>query len=168
MSQIDDRELHGGEHARAKQLVDRHHVEGLASRDRAWLDAHLLNCSACAAFALSTEEALRTMRTAPVAFPTGLAARTQFRVHLRAQQLREREPRRLAVWAVAGMSWLLGVATAPYVWQVFAWTGERLHVPKLAWELGFGLWWLIPALIAGAILAVENPRQRFSDSLHGP
>jgi hypothetical protein len=32
------------------------------------------------------------------------------------------------------------------------------------WELGFGLWWLIPALIAGAILFAESPRQSFLGS----
>jgi len=164
MNYENEQAMPANEHARAKRLIDQHHVEGLAAQERAWLDAHLQDCGDCAAFAHSTEEALRAMRTAAIPFPAGLASRTQFRVHLRAQQFLEREPRRLAVWAVAGMSWVLGIATAPYVWQLFSWVGERLHVPKLVWELGFGLWWLIPASIAGAILLVENPRDRFSDA----
>jgi hypothetical protein len=53
------------------------------------------------------------------------------------------------------------------VWQLFAWMGERLHIPKLVWELGFGLWWLIPALIAGAILLMEGPRQKVSSGWTG-
>jgi len=151
-------------HARAKQLIDQHHVEGLAAQDREWLDAHLQDCAECAAVAQSTESALRALRTKAIPFPAGLASRTQFRVHLRAQQLEERAPRSLAVWAIAGVSWALGIATAPYVWQLFAFMGERLHVPKLAWELGFGLWWLIPALIAGAILLMDSPRRKFSSA----
>ena len=157
----------GDIHARAQQLIDQHHVEGLAPQDREWLDAHLQNCADCSGKARSTETALRTLRTVSIPFPSGLASRTQFRVHLRAQQLQEREPRSLAVWAIAGVSWALGIATAPYVWQLFAWMGERLHIPKLVWELGFGLWWLIPALIAGAILLMEGPRQKVSSGWTG-
>jgi hypothetical protein len=149
-------------HARAKQLIDQHHVEGLAGQEREWLEAHLQDCGDCAAVAQATEKALGALRTDVIPFPAGLASRTQFRVRLRAQQLEERAPRSLAVWAIAGVSWALGIATAPYVWQLFAWAGERLHVPKLAWELGFGLWWLIPALIAGVILLMDSPRQKFS------
>jgi len=154
-------------HARAKQLIDQHHVEELSELEREWLDAHLQECVECADVAESTENALRTLRSTAIPFPSGLASRTQFRVRLRAQQLEERAPRRLAIWAIAGVSWALGIATAPYVWQLFAWGGERLHVPKLAWELGFGLWWLIPALIAGAILLAESPRQKFSGGWSG-
>ena len=151
-------------HVRARQLIDQHHVEGLAAKEREWLDGHLQNCAECSDVAQSTESALRTLRSVSIPFPSGLASRTQFRVRLRAQELQEREPRSLAVWAIAGVSWALGIATAPYVWQLFAWTGERLHVPKLALELGFGLWWLIPALIAGGILLVESPRRKFTGS----
>lgn len=162
-----DRNLNNREiHARAQQFIVQHHVEGLGPKDRAWLDAHLQECSECSNVAQSTEAALRALRTTSVPFPAGLASRTQFRVRLRAQQLQEREPRSIAVWAIAGVSWALGIATAPYIWQLFAWIGDRLHVPKLVWELGFGLWWLIPALIAGAILLVENPRKKFNGLNH--
>jgi predicted anti-sigma-YlaC factor YlaD len=149
-------------HARAKQLIDQHHVEGLGAQDRERLDAHLQDCAECSALAQATENALRALRTETIPFPSGLASRTQFRIHLRAQQLDERAPRSLAVWAVAGVSWALGIATAPYVWQGFAWMGERLHVPKLALQLGFGLWWLIPAMIAGGILLLESPRRKLN------
>jgi len=52
----------------------------------------------------------------------------------------------------------LGIATAPYVWRAFEWAGERLGVPRLVWEMGFGLWWTIPALIAAAVVLMENLR----------
>lgn len=149
-------------HARAQRLIDRHHVEGLPAKERAWLDEHLQECGECAAIAQDTENALRALRTETIPFPSGLASRTQFRVRLRAQQLEERAPRSLAIWAIAGVSWALGIATSPYVWQLFAWMGERLHVPKLAWELGFGLWWLIPALIAGGIVLADSSRRTFN------
>jgi hypothetical protein len=148
-------------HERAQMLIDQHHVEGLDAKQREWLDGHLQECGECAAIAQSTENGLRALRTEAIPFPSGLASRTQFRVHLRAQELEERAPRSLAIWAIAGVSWALGIATSPYVWQLFSWMGARLHVPKLAWELGFGLWWLIPALIAGGILLADGSRRTF-------
>jgi hypothetical protein len=80
-------------------------------------------------------------------------------VRLRAQELREREPQRLALWLACALSWAFGIASAPYVWRLFAWIGERTGVPRLVWEVGFGLWWTIPALFAAAVLLMENSRR---------
>jgi hypothetical protein len=57
------------------------------------------------------------------------------------------------------MSWALGVASAPYVWQAFEWLGQRLGAPKLVWEIGFGLWWTIPAVVAAVVILLENAKQ---------
>ena len=59
-----------------------------------------------------------------------------------------------AVWAVAGVSWALGIATAPYVWQLFAWMGDRLHVPKLSAH------WKPPTLASSAGAGRRACRQR--------
>ena len=99
------------------------------------------------------------MRTAAVSLPAGLASRTQFRVRLRAQELREREPKRRAMWVACAVSWVFGIASAPYVWRLFQWFGELTGVPKLVWELGFGLWWTVPALFAAVVLLIENSRK---------
>ena len=48
---------------------------------------------------------------------------------------------------------------------LFAWTGERLRIPKLVWELGFGLWWLVPALVAGGILWFSNSGEKLGGEL---
>ncbi|MGC2530925.1 MAG: hypothetical protein WA639_24530, partial [Candidatus Acidiferrum sp.] len=62
------------------------------------------------------------------------------------------------LWIMCAMSWALGIATAPYVWRAFEWAGEHIGVPRLVWEMGFGLWWMIPALIAAAVVLMENAR----------
>ncbi len=90
---------------------------------------------------------------------SGLASRTQFRVRLRAQELREREPQRRALWLTCAVSWIFGVASAPYVWSLFQWFGQRTGAPKLVWELAFGLWWTLPALFVVAVLLMERVRQ---------
>ena len=36
--------------------------------------------------------------------------------------------------------------------------GEHAGLPKLAWEVGFALWWTVPALVAGAVLLAEHEK----------
>jgi len=146
-------------HARAEQLIAQERVECISQAQRDWLTAHLQDCAPCAELARQTDHALRGLRTAAIPLPSGLASRTQFRVRLRAQELREREPQRRALWLACALSWAFGIASAPYVWRLFAWFGERTGVPKLVWELGFGLWWTIPALFAAAVLLMESSRK---------
>lgn len=146
-------------HARAEKLIARDRVEGISQNEREWLDAHLHECGECSRAAEGMGNALKALRGIAVAPPRGLADRTKFRVHLRAQELREREPKRTWLWIVCAMSWGLGVASAPYVWQAFEWIGRYTGAPKLVIEFGFGLWWAIPALFAAAIVILENLRQ---------
>jgi hypothetical protein len=146
-------------HLRAQTLIAQERVEGLSPSDRDWLASHLNECESCAASARELESALRTLRTEPIPFPSGLTARTQFRVQLRAQELREREPRHRLMWITCGVSWAFGVVSAPYVWRIFEWIGQHTGAPKLVLEFGFGLWWAIPALVAAAVVLMENSRQ---------
>jgi len=146
-------------HNRALQLIAQARVEGLPESDSTWLHAHLEGCDLCAEHARQTDRALRSLRTMAIPLPTGLASRTQFRVQLRLQELREREPKRRALWTACIFSWIFGVVSAPYVWRLFQWFGERTGVPKLVWELGFGLWWTIPALFFVVVVFMEKIRQ---------
>ncbi len=146
-------------HARAQQLIAQERIEGISAADQQWLRQHLAECASCAARAGATEQALRSLRGLSIALPSGLAARTQFRVRLRAQQLRA-EPRWRMVWAACGISWAFGAATAPYVWRGLEWAGHRVGVPNIIWELGFGLWWALPAVAVAVILLMENAAGR--------
>jgi hypothetical protein len=145
-------------HARAEKLIAQERIEGISQSAREWLAAHLRECRSCALAAQQTNDALRTLRGMAIPLPRGLAERTRFRVQLRAQELREREPKRRLLWIMCAMSWGLGIATAPYVWRAFEWAGEHFGVPKLLWEMGFGLWWTIPALVAAVVVLMENVR----------
>jgi anti-sigma factor RsiW len=146
-------------HARAGHLIAQERVEGISPAERQWLEQHLHDCQTCAAQGRFTEEAVRALRAVAVPLPRSLASRAQMRVRLRAQEMREREPHLRMIWIVCGLSWALGIASAPYVWRAFAWIGEHTGAPKLVWELGFGLWWTIPALIAAVVLLLENARK---------
>ncbi len=146
-------------HARALQLIAKARVEGLANTERDWLSAHLHECEFCTEHAQQTDRALRTLRTTAVSLPADLASRTQFRVRLRAMELREREPKRRMLWLACAASWIFGIASAPYVWRLFEWFGRLTGAPRIVWEIGFGLWWTIPALFAVIVLLLENARR---------
>jgi hypothetical protein len=146
-------------HARAQQLIAKDRVEDISQTERDWLSAHLQECRGCAERARQTDQALQSIRTMAIPLPSSLASRTQFRVRLRAQELREREPKRRALWLACVTSWIFGVASAPYVWSLFQWFGQRAGAPKLVWQVGFGLWWTIPALFAVAVLLMESSRK---------
>ena len=146
-------------HTRALQLVAKARVEGLADSERDRLAAHLQDCNFCNEHARQTDRALRALRTAAISVPSDLASRTQFRLRLRAMELSQREPRRRMLWFACAASWIFGIASAPYVWRLFAWFGEVTGMPKVVWEIGFGLWWTIPAVFAAVVLLLENARQ---------
>ena len=145
-------------HTRALQLVAKGRVEGLAQLESEWLAAHLQECEFCNEHARQTDRALRSLRTAAIPLPADLAGRTQFRVRLRAMEMRDREPKRRLLWLACAASWIFGIASAPYVWRVFEWFGQLTGAPKLALEIAFGLWWTIPALFAVIVLLLEGAR----------
>jgi predicted anti-sigma-YlaC factor YlaD len=140
-------------HARAQQLIAQQRVEGISSGERAWLSAHLQECEACTALQQQTQMALSALRSMSIDLPKNLAARTQLRVRLRAEEMPSRNPVRFLLWAIAGVSWLLGLASAPLVWRGFEWAGTQLGLPRIVWQLGVAVWWLVPGIVAtGAIL----------------
>ena len=142
-------------HARAERLIAQERIEAISANDQAWLREHLAGCPQCGAHAAATEQAIRSLRGLSVELPKTLASRTQFRVRMRAQQLRG-EPRWKLVWGACGFSWAFGAATAPYVWRGLEWVGHRMGLPNFVWELGFGLWWALPAVVVAVILLMEN------------
>jgi len=137
-------------HIRAQKFFTQSLVEGLTHADQSWLDQHLRECAACARETASTQELLHAFRHVPVSVPRDLAARTQLHVRLRAQETARTSQGNFLLWVITGFSWLVGVLSAPLIWRGFAWVGSYLHVPKLAVEMGFVLWWAVPALFAVA------------------
>ena len=144
-------------HDRAESLIAKGRVEGISAAEQEWLVAHLRECTQCSASADAMQEAFRSLVTLNFSAPRGLAARTQFRVRLRAQEMRSsRQPRWRLVYLMCGASWIAGAATAPYVWHGLEWFGHRAGLPDLVWEMSFGVWWALPAIIAAAILFAES------------
>jgi hypothetical protein len=155
-------------HARAETLIAKERIEGISTAEQEWLGQHLRECTQCAERASATQQALRSLRTVSVPLPRELAARTQFRVRLRAQELQAREPRWRLIWAMCGASWVAGAATAPYVWHGLEWIGHRTGMPDIVWKMGFGVWWAVPAIVAAAILLMEGGDRSPARDVDGP
>ncbi|HJZ63323.1 MAG TPA: hypothetical protein VKD70_03325 [Candidatus Acidoferrum sp.] len=140
-------------HSRAQQLIAKQRIEGISAEDQVWLSAHLAECEACSARQSQTAQALSAFRSMNIELPKNLAARTQLRVRMRAEELPAHNPGRFLLWAIAGVSWLLGLASAPFVWRGFEWLGGELGLPRIVWQIGVALWWLVPGIVAtGAVL----------------
>jgi hypothetical protein len=143
-------------HQRAQRLVAESLVEGIAAPDQSWLAQHLRECADCSREAASAQDALQALRSVPVSVPRDLVARTQMRVRLRAQEAGESSRANMLLWVITGASWLLGVISAPLIWRGFAWFGGHFGVPRLALEMGFALWWTVPALFAVAVVLYQR------------
>ena len=153
-------------HVRAEQLIARDFVEGISESERAWLDGHLQGCRRCADVAETTGAALRSLKSTAIAVPAGLARTTQFRVRLRAREHAGFVSRRRVLWVACGISWAFGIATAPLVWQGLQTLAQRFSLSRPLPEMAFGLWWALPAIVAGAVVLAENARmQRERDAI---
>ena len=148
--------MNGDVHRKARRLAAQDRVEGIAAGDREWLDRHLERCAECSGFAGETDEALRSLRSFPVALPPELAGRTRLRVYLRVRDLQGQRSGQWAAWAACGVSWAVGIASAPYVWRGCEWLGHRVGLPSLMWKMGFALWWAVPALLVAGALLIER------------
>jgi len=146
------------DHEQARRLMDMERVEGLAAAERRWLQEHLADCEACAGWETSTEAALRLFKSAPVAVPLGLAESAKLRVRERVAELEQQRARTVALIVGCGLSWLMGVASAPLVWKACAWIGSLFDLPRIVWVLGFACWWLVPAATVGLLIAWAGSR----------
>ncbi len=151
-------------HVRAKNLMAQGCIEQLSSDDQRCLEAHLAECESCANEQRQLRESLSTLRTMHLDLPANLASRTQFRVRMRAEELYEKEPAKKFVWAIAAVSWALGIGTAPWVWRGIEWLGQETGAPKLLLQAGFVLWWSVPPLIA-AWAALSDKRMTQPDQM---
>ncbi len=141
------------DHQRALWLIDAARIEGISADDRAWLNKHLGECSRCQERERSTERALRALRPKPISISPSLVSTTQFRVRLRARELREESSRLRALVIACGLSWVMGVASAPLLWRGFEWIGQLAALPPAIWETAFFLSWLVPAAVVGGVFA---------------
>lgn len=140
-------------HQRAGRLMLERRIEPLSAADDAWMESHLVACPRCAGRAGDAERVIGALRSIPVALDPALLAATRLRVRRRADELQTRAVPTLLVWAACLLSCGWIISTTPYVWRSLEWIAGYLRIPRLIWQMGFGLWWLLPALALAALLS---------------
>ncbi len=148
------------EHRRAEELIETALAVGrgeLPGADRAWLDAHLEQCSSCAAQAAAVRNLVQALKAVPVQFSPSLVRTTQLQVRRRAHELGERRANMAMLWIACGLSWAWMLLTTPYLWRAFAWAGQRTSVPDMVWQGTFFLVWFMPASVLAVVLMVRRP-----------
>ena len=141
-------------HDEARELIAQ--GEGLPDAQQAWLRVHLSECETCRNYAEVAQGVVRSLRSLPLAADSRLVRATQMRVRFHASRLRETRER---MWLV-GMA-CLGVGlsatlTVPFLWQLFAWMGERAGVSALVWQAGFAFFFFAPALVVSVLLMARG------------
>ena len=138
-------------HERARKLMAIRRIEGISSVEETWLDDHLAQCDECSTEANSLALAINSLRAFSVTARPEAVRRASAAIRMRAEQRQQERQRAIPIWIAAAMSVALAIVTTPYTWAVFAWLGRILQVSDIAWQLGFLVWWFLPASVVAAV-----------------
>jgi len=142
------------DHEQARELLAL--GASIANAQQSWLHAHLQECAACQEYAEAVGRVVAALHSVPLAADARLVRATQMRVRFHASRLRESRER---MWLV-GMA-CLGVGlsaafTAPLLWRLFAWMGERAGVANSLWQASFFFFYLVPGLAVSVFLLARG------------
>jgi hypothetical protein len=144
--------MNAQDHQRARKLIVMHRVEGLSPDDGRWLDEHLTVCNACIAEAETLTGAIQMFRAKSATASSDLVRRTKLALHHRAAEIDARPHRAIPLVIATTLASVWIVLTTPYIWAAFGWIGGMLGVPRTVWEIGFLMWWFLPATGLAAIV----------------
>lgn len=143
-------------HERARLLIALSGPEGASNAEQSWLAGHLGSCALCREFAENSHETIRSLRAIPITAGTGLVCATQMRVRERVQELRHRQERLWVIWVCCAAVTLCAAFTTAVLWFGFAWLGEQARLSAPVWEIGFVVFCLMPAVLAGILLLAKG------------
>lgn len=141
-------------HEEARELLAA--GDALRNEEQGRLRAHLDECASCRQYAERTNEVIRGMRALPLAADARLVRVTQMRVRFHASRMQESRERLWLVGAACLAVGLSATLTIPLLWRLFAWIGAWAGVSSVVWQAGFVAFWVIPALVVGALLAAHG------------
>jgi predicted anti-sigma-YlaC factor YlaD len=143
------------QHKQARELISLG-PQGLADAQQTWLRTHLDGCASCRDYAQAAELLIRSLRSVSVGADLALVQKTQMRVRLHAQQLRQSQERQWLVWMSCILVGLSAAITTPLLWRGFEWLGEWAQVSSPVWQVGFMVFWISPALTASLIFLARG------------
>ena len=140
-------------HEGARQLLRAARVEGISDKERQWLDAHLAGCAECSGEAAVLAAAIDSLQALSRDTGPEVVRRTSAAVHRRAGEIRVKREHAVPLWTAVAASSVWAIITTPYVWSTFAWLGHELYLGDTVWQVGFLMWWFLPATAFGCIAA---------------
>ena len=147
-------------HERARRLITMSRVEGIPAGDEQWLNDHLSSCDACANEAHALATAIQTFRSRSLTASPNVVLKTTLAVRHRAQELQARRERMIPIAIAATISAIWVILTTPYAWSAFAWLGAFLNLPNAVWEVGFLMWWFLPATVLAGVVGWQHTTKR--------
>ena len=142
-------------HQEARELIALG-PQGIADAQQTLLQTHLDGCASCRDYADAAEQLVRSLRSVSIAADVGLVQKTQMRVRLHAQSLRQSQERQWLIWMACIVVGLSAGITTPLLWRGFEWLGEWAQVSSPVWQVGFMVFWISPALAASLIFLARG------------
>ncbi len=62
----------------------------------------------------------------------------------------------MLAWLGVGLSFGWVGVSGLFVWRGLQWAAVKAGIPGPVWQMAFGLWWFIPALIVAAALSTRR------------
>jgi predicted anti-sigma-YlaC factor YlaD len=145
-------------HERARRLIAEAGPETLSAAEpsNAWLAAHLETCASCRTFAERAAEAIRGLRSIPIAAGRGLVSMTQMRVRGRALELQRHRERLWMVSVSCTAVTVFALLSTFALWRGFEWLGARAQLPASVWQVAFLVFCVMPALVAAVLLLAKD------------
>ncbi len=143
-------------HERARKLIALEGPEALSGADQTWLAAHVETCASCRAFADNAAEMIHRLRAIPIAAERSLVSTTQMMVRRRALELQRDRERLWLVSVSCTAVTLFALLSAVALWRGFEWLGARAQLASSVWQVGFLVFCVMPALVAGILLLAKD------------
>jgi predicted anti-sigma-YlaC factor YlaD len=147
-------------HERARKLIALGRPDEPSVADEqssnVWLATHLETCASCRAFAENAADTIRGLRAIPIAAERSLVSTTQIRVRHRALELQRQRERLWLVSVSCTAVTLCALLSTVALWRGFAWLGERAQLAPSVWQVGFLVFCVMPALVAGILLLASG------------
>jgi hypothetical protein len=128
----------------------------LTEPQQTWLRGHLEECADCRSYAEACSRVSVAVRSLPVAADARLVRATQMRVRFHASRMRETRARMWMVGVACLGVGLSAAVTAPLLWRLFAWLGERAGVSDMVWQAAYAGFWIVPVLVVSALLLARG------------
>lgn len=142
-------------HERARALVDKSAVDGIAADEERWLNAHLAGCGECERYAELSQRAIAALAGFAFEVDPAKALTVEQTVRARAAQMAASPAGRLPALAFP-IAIVLTVLGSIAMWQLAGVAATRWNVPADAWHAVFLACWVVPSAIVDGVLFLRG------------